>query len=214
MRAASLVVDASVALKWYLLDEPDRQAAVELFRAWEESRLDFVAPAFWPLEVVNGIRKAAARKDRPLDPATARDHVAAFLAMGIAPVDVTRDLDGIYDEAIRLGTTIYDMSYVHVAERYRIELVTSDDRLVNAVRAEKPFVKHLREYKIPPFGLRPEADICQCGHSAAEHYPVHEPALGGMLVPDTAGACKAAGCDCSRFRWAHHAAKRGPGGVR
>jgi predicted nucleic acid-binding protein len=206
VRATSVVVDASIALKWYLVDEPDRAAALAIFEAWEESRLDFVVPGFWPLEVVNGIRKAMTRKERNLAPERAREHVAAFLAMGIATVDVTRDLARIYDEAARLGTTVYDMSYVDVAGRCGIEFVTSDERLVTAVGPEKPFVKHLRDYKIPSLGMRPEADICQCGHSAAEHYGVYDQ---GELVPETGGACKVPGCDCQRFRWSHHA-KRGP----
>jgi len=31
VRATSLVVDASIALKWYLLDEPDRELALKIF---------------------------------------------------------------------------------------------------------------------------------------------------------------------------------------
>jgi len=43
--AVSVVVDASVALKWYLDDEADRAPALAIFQAWEDGQLDLLAPS-------------------------------------------------------------------------------------------------------------------------------------------------------------------------
>jgi len=81
--ATRLVVDASVALKWYLVDEPHRERALELFQSWEDSRIELVAPSFFPLEVANGLRRAVMHKKRALAPDQSREHLCAFLAMAL-----------------------------------------------------------------------------------------------------------------------------------
>lgn len=149
MTAIRLVVDASVALKWYLEDESERTPALAIYRAWEDSQVELVAPRFFALEVANGLRHAALRKGRKLTKKS-QEHLDDFLAMGVETVDVTRDLRAIFAEALRLRVSIYDMSIIHLAESAGIEAVTADDRLVRAVRTSKPFVKHLRDFRLPP----------------------------------------------------------------
>ena len=149
MTVTSLVVDASVALKWYLEDEGDRAPALAILAAWSAGRIEIIAPSIWPLEVANAIRRAVTRKDRQLSKDIGASHVADFLAMGVATIDITRDIERTYTDALELGTTVYDMSYVQLAARNGIELVTADDRLFNAVAATRPYVKLLRDYRAP-----------------------------------------------------------------
>lgn len=149
MRATKVVIDASVALKWYLEDEEDRPAALRILNAWNDGRLNLVAPSFWPLEVANGLRNAATRKGRKLTKRS-REYLEDFLAKGIPTIDVLPDIRVIYEQSLRMRISVYDTSYIHVAEPAGIDVVTADDRLVRAVRTSKPFVKHLRDYRLPP----------------------------------------------------------------
>lgn len=129
--ACSVVVDASVALKWYLADEDHCPEAAA---------------------IANGLRRATNRKDRPIDPGASRLALHDFLALPIRTVEISREIEMVYDEALRLGIRVFDMGYVHVAERFGIEVVTADERLANATRASKPFVRHLSTYAPPTAG--------------------------------------------------------------
>jgi predicted nucleic acid-binding protein len=49
-----VVVDASVAAKWLLL-EPDSEKAQALFRAWTAKRITLLAPQILPAEIAGAL---------------------------------------------------------------------------------------------------------------------------------------------------------------
>ena len=59
----SLVVDASVAIKWLNPHEVLADKARALYDDYEQGQFSLLVPAFWDYEVVNGISKAIARGD-------------------------------------------------------------------------------------------------------------------------------------------------------
>jgi len=59
----SLVVDASVAIKWLNPREVLADKANALYADYEQGQLSLLVPAFWDYEVANGINKAVARGD-------------------------------------------------------------------------------------------------------------------------------------------------------
>jgi predicted nucleic acid-binding protein len=116
-----LVVDASVALKWFL-DEPDSTAAASV-----GARTDLVAPELILAEVTNGLWRAV-RQGR-LRNEDGRQ-AAMRLAVAFARLVPTGTLVGsAFDIAHALDHPAYDCFYLALAERERAQVVTADRRL-------------------------------------------------------------------------------------
>lgn len=118
-----VVVDASVVLK-ALTPIPERHAdsAHAIMEAWDEGRLDFVAPQLLYLEVLN----VAARKW-----GLAHAQLLA-LAATVHQFDIdvrVPDLARVVDWS-DLGLSAYDAAYVAVAEAAGIPLVTDDEQII------------------------------------------------------------------------------------
>ena len=59
----SLVVDASVAIKWLNPAEPLADKANAIRDAYEQGHITLLVPTFLDYEIVNGVNKAVARGD-------------------------------------------------------------------------------------------------------------------------------------------------------
>jgi predicted nucleic acid-binding protein len=138
----SLVVDASVALKWFLTEEP--QAAQALAIVQDGTTL--IAPDFLVAEVCNAAWRSA-RLGRITQAQV--DEIAASLprffdalvsATGLAPRAVAI--------AGQLDHPVYDCFYLALAEKEQSNLVTADMQLVGKVRATpwQPLAISLSEY--------------------------------------------------------------------
>ncbi len=116
-----LVIDASVALKWFL-DEPDSVAAVAI-----GTRHDLVAPDLLLAEVANALWRSV-RMGR-LSAADGRSAASRlpreFAGLVAGSVLVGRALD----IATALDHPVYDCFYLALAEREAAMLVTADRRL-------------------------------------------------------------------------------------
>ena len=59
----SLVVEASVAIKWFNPREVLADKASALYADYEQGQFSLLVPTFWDYEVANGINKAVARRE-------------------------------------------------------------------------------------------------------------------------------------------------------
>jgi predicted nucleic acid-binding protein len=138
---SGFVVDASVAIKWFV-DEPDSTEAVVLLRH-SLSAPDLLAP-----ECANILWKKVTRAELRLDEA---EVIALALEGAAITLYPSRPyLASITRIACDLGRAAYDCFYLALAETLRQPLVTADLRLVHAVRASR-FAKHvlpLRELSV------------------------------------------------------------------
>lgn len=137
-------IDACVAVKW-VLPEHDSDQASALFDHLTAVKASLIAPPHMPIEVVNTIRKKARRQE--ITPADSEDALAAFLAL---PLSIAMP-DGLYESALLLATrfdrpTVYDTTYVALAEMAGCDMWTADQRLLNALGNRLPFVKSLASY--------------------------------------------------------------------
>jgi predicted nucleic acid-binding protein len=118
----TLVVDASVALKW-LVEEEGSDAADAL------RGRHLVAPALIRIEVANVLRTMVARGSVPQ--AAAAELFALFQK---APVDIVESDDALerraLDLAIAVAHPVYDCIYLALAERMAASVVTADSRLL------------------------------------------------------------------------------------
>jgi predicted nucleic acid-binding protein len=122
-----LVVDTSVAVKWYI-PEPGSEHALAL----RLSGNDLVAPDLLVAEFGNVLRKKVRRGE--LDGAEAAEIADAFVRA--CPVRLRPSLPYsalALDLALRLERSVYDALFLAVAVAEGGSYVTADERLVNAL---------------------------------------------------------------------------------
>lgn len=131
------VVDASVALKWFV-DEPDSFLAVALRNSHVHRETHLVAPDLIVYEVAN----ALLHNPRFTESETLRA-VDTLYDLQLELIVPTAEL---VHTTIRLATrhelTFYDALYVEVARELRMELITADQRLHKHV-SHLPFIRLL-----------------------------------------------------------------------
>ncbi len=133
----TLVVDASVAVKWFV-PEPDSGAADSIIDGGEA----LIAPDFVLIEAANTFWKICQRGEMSTEQA------AAALASLVNGVFSLHPSSGLVAAALRLAQDldhpVYDCLYVALAEREGAPLVTVDKRLYDCVQASGLAFRALR----------------------------------------------------------------------
>ena len=136
-----IVLDASVILKWYLLDEEHGEKALEFLNRFVSDDLEIIAPALLEYEVINGL--VAARKRGRLQEDLIVSAVEGLMNLGLRMVG----LSGLYSRVIHFckayNRSAYDASYLALAESEKISFITADETLYNSVKKDLNWVKWL-----------------------------------------------------------------------
>ncbi len=125
----TFVLDGSITIAWCQRDNPDHYAD-DVLNSLSDATA--VAPAIWPLEVVN-VLLAAERRQR-----VTRFQSRQFLnTLQMLPIQVedhgdASPMESLLDVASRHGLTAYDAAYLDVALRRGIPLATLDAALRKA----------------------------------------------------------------------------------
>ena len=139
-----IVVDASVVVKWFIVEE-DREKALRIRDDYIEGRMTLSAPSLMPFEVMNAVRYA--RKDIGVERLT---QIAKSLSLyGIRLHSLLREeyAEKTINTALNNNISVYDASYVALAEHLQTILYTADSDLINRLRKEaKTHLKHLNDY--------------------------------------------------------------------
>jgi predicted nucleic acid-binding protein len=122
-----VVVDASVAVKWFLPETLSVEA-----RSLLRGDYDLQAPDLLWAELGNTLWKRFRRGE--LDEETAKSALHDFGRFPVRPARAHRWTEAALDLAIRHGVTVYDGLYLAVAAGHRLRLVTADRRLYEACR--------------------------------------------------------------------------------
>ena len=126
----AFVIDASITLPWFLEDE--RTAFTDGVLAALGSE-EYWVPVLWRLEFPNAL--LVAERKRRIDRQTRLEALefAAGLALRVdaAPIDMR----AVSDIAERHGLSVYDASYLELAQRQRHGLMTLDRALADAAAA-------------------------------------------------------------------------------
>jgi predicted nucleic acid-binding protein len=131
-----VVVDASVAAKWFF-EEDQSAAARRLF----SSRRTLIAPDLLGVELANVIWKRVQREELDADAAT--EILADFQRLAVEIAPSAPHLPAALELAIITGRTVYDCLYLSLAIAQRTQVVTADKRFVAAL-AGSSFSKHIR----------------------------------------------------------------------
>ena len=116
------VLDASVVLKWFAGDERHADLARRVGDAFETGHLTVLAPPLLRTEVLNVAGRSWTWDERPL-----LDLAEEIDGMGFAYSEP--DLAEVARWTAR-GLTAYDATYVALAEREGVPLITDDDQIV------------------------------------------------------------------------------------
>lgn len=122
----TVVVDASVAAKWFL-PEPGADRA----RGVLDGRHRLIAPDLLWVEVASVVRKNVVRN--LLSQSDAEEIVRDCAGFPVEVFESITLLTGALRIASEAGRSVYDALYVSLAVREKATLVTSDERLVNAL---------------------------------------------------------------------------------
>jgi predicted nucleic acid-binding protein len=133
-----IVLDACVAVKWYLPRENEAfvDEAFELLARHKQKEIRLTAPdSFWA-EFGNVIWKAV-RQGR-IEERVARIALDDIRAWDIEVFQTEELLDGALTIAITKGRSFYDALYVTLAQELQCEMITADEKLVNALGSRFP----------------------------------------------------------------------------
>ncbi|MBU6243970.1 MAG: type II toxin-antitoxin system VapC family toxin [Actinomycetales bacterium] len=122
----SVVVDASVALDWFLT-EPGSCPAWDIIDVLDE--LVPVVPTIWRLEVTNVLSMQVQQRGMPIE--AARTTLAEVLALPVAVIEEAA-APAIMQLSVDRRLTSYDAAYLEVAMRGGWPLATVDRQLRTA----------------------------------------------------------------------------------
>jgi len=134
----TLVLDASVAVKWCLPSRREELVAEaeELLASFRREEVRFLVPDLFWVEVANALWKAVRRNEISSNNAAA---AMSFLHdLGLATLPSTDIVPQALDFAIAHDRAVYDSLYVALAMQSRSNLITADERLANALAARFP----------------------------------------------------------------------------
>ena len=128
----SFVLDNSVALSWCFEDEQTPSVMALLDRVVETGAM---APLLWPLEALNGLLVAERR--RRLTAAKRAELTGLLRALPITLDDDTAEKS--WEDTVRLAErftlSVYDATYLELAQRRRLPLASKDRALRSAAAA-------------------------------------------------------------------------------
>jgi predicted nucleic acid-binding protein len=134
----SLVLDASVALKWAIpsAEEPLTKESLQVLRRYKEGEIDFVVPDVFWAEVGNVLWKGVRQRRWPQT--VAESAGLAIRAQDFTTVSSLTLLPDALKIAFAYDRCVYDCLYVALAVQSKLDLITADERLANALAARLP----------------------------------------------------------------------------
>jgi predicted nucleic acid-binding protein len=131
----NLVVDSSVAVKWFVV-EPYSTEARRILDAYQNGLLSFLAPDLINAEFGNIIWKKHIFQG--LAASDAQDILDKFRQLQFTFTPMADLLEDAYKIAVAHQRTVYDALYVALSVRENCRLVTADEKLVNALGSSFP----------------------------------------------------------------------------
>ena len=130
-----LVIDSSVAIKWFL-PEPYSTEARRILGGYQTNSLTFLAPDLINAEFGNIIWKK--HQYQGLATVDAETIISQFRKLSFELTSTAILLEDAYRLAVAHQRTVYDCLYIALSIREGCQMVTADDRLVNSVGSSFP----------------------------------------------------------------------------
>ena len=145
--SGSVVVDASLAVKW-LVEEDDSDKAHAALESWVARDVTRIAPYLLPFEVANAPHRRVLRGELNVG-----DSVSMIARLLESRLELHQP-PGLHVRALQLASqlkqnAIYDSHYLALAESVGCELWTADERFYRAISSGVDNVCWLGEFVAP-----------------------------------------------------------------
>jgi len=134
-----VVADASVIVKWFV-DEVYSENARKLRDEFINGRVEIISTELMPYEVLNALKYTKLFKTEELIMIAKSLTLYGFRLFSLTGKFAERTVEIAMEKDI----TIYDASYVALAEELKAKLYTADEKLIK--KANLDFVKHISEF--------------------------------------------------------------------
>jgi predicted nucleic acid-binding protein len=121
-----MILDASVAAKWFLRGEKYETESLKLRQDYEEGKAELHAPSLMLYEVCNSIQK---RRDIPRETAAKLAEAASTYLNNLAVSPSPQTFRKAVSNARIWDITVYDSSYATMAQELKRPLITADEDL-------------------------------------------------------------------------------------
>ena len=140
----SVVVDASLAVKW-LVEEDDSDKAHAALRSWVAQDITRIAPHLMPFEVANALHRRVLRGELNVG-----DSVRMIASLLASRLELHQPPD-LHVRALQLASQLkqnaaYDAHYLALAESVGCELWTADERFYRAASQSNDNVRWIGEF--------------------------------------------------------------------
>lgn len=135
------VIDASVVLKCFL-PESDTVAADLLLEKFLNDEASLIAPDVLLVEIANALwKRVVLRKELTAQEATLVYRDLLTMPLSLIPADTLAE--SALQLAMKHRHPVYDALYCTLAIERQCDFVTADQTMVNKIRGNFPFVRHL-----------------------------------------------------------------------
>lgn len=125
---SNYIIDSSFILGYLLPDENTKKVEI-IFEKYKEGKVNFFASPLLSFEVANGLKSAVVRKR--IDSKKAQTLIKDFINITITFVDV--DFSEVLEKSLQYNLSVYDASYVWLAQEKKLPLLTLDKHLQKLV---------------------------------------------------------------------------------
>lgn len=137
------ILDSSIAVKWELTEIHSDKA--NLIRAdFRQGLHDLLSPEFFPFEVAHALTRAERQGRLKVGQAGALWADTMLTAPALVPCLPLASRAIEISSQTRSGA--YDCVYLALAEQESCEFITADDRLVNNLQKQFPFIRSLSSF--------------------------------------------------------------------
>lgn len=137
---SEIVVDTSVVVKWYIPERHHEQARL-LRDAYLDGRFDLVAPALMPFEAINALKYSGHYGGNRLEEAS---NSLGKYGIELVPFNEIGPLAAVAND---LDVTVYDASYIALAQELDTSVYTADETLLDELEGGySELAAHIRTY--------------------------------------------------------------------
>lgn len=135
-----IIVDTSVAIKWFRYDENYHEIAMQIYKNHIENKEQIVIPSLFYIETSNALATNTVLTDKDITEGIEFLYASHFLEEMVTQVMLSKAAL----LAKKYNTSVYDMIYAVLAEKKQTILVTADTKFASKIKS--PFVKVLSAF--------------------------------------------------------------------
>lgn len=137
-----IIIDSSVALKWFFPEEEYSNEALKIKKDFTEKEITISVPILFFYEVGNVLKSSV--KSSRVDSNKAKRVYEKFTYAEFIIYSSKELFKDAFEKSATLDITFYDASYVALAEYLKIPFYTADRKLLQKAKGE--YLYHLKEY--------------------------------------------------------------------